>query len=85
MAGAHPVPMSLSKLRDRLVYHEQLTARLNAHVPPREPLDGSDSDSSNSEAEYFAGGKVDGSSIGFEDISLDILMVGRSSVAYINS
>lgn len=67
------------------MYHEQLTARLNSHVPPRESLDGSDSDSSNSEAEYFAGGKVDGSSIGFEDISLDILMVSQSSAHIITA
>jgi hypothetical protein len=79
LEGGHPLPASLPVLRDRVVYHERLVAHLNFHSQPqvnpdKQPADDSDSDSDH-ESEVFAAHKVDGSSIGFEEMTLDILMV----------
>ncbi|KAF5376953.1 hypothetical protein D9615_007250 [Tricholomella constricta] len=77
LAGAHPLPPSLPRLRDRVVYHERLappTLRGPKKLPDAKSSD-TDSDTE-SELEYMAD-KVDGSSLGFEEISLDILKDGQ--------
>ncbi|KAG5640425.1 hypothetical protein DXG03_008703, partial [Asterophora parasitica] len=69
LAGAHPLPPSLPRLRDRVVYHDGLAPAT------RRRGDESSSDvefDSNAELDFVAD-KVDGTSIGFEEISLGIL------------
>ncbi|TFK38741.1 hypothetical protein BDQ12DRAFT_712685 [Crucibulum laeve] len=86
LSGAHPLPPALPRLRDRVVYHEHHSARGRMTIPINKislekdiRLD-SDSDvvaednAGVSGRLEFAAGRVDGSSIGFEDLSLDILM-----------
>lgn len=73
--------MSLPTLRDRVVYHERLAAHVVFHSQPQVPIDelAKPSDESDSEFDHdsdvFSAHKVDGSSIGFEEMTLDILMV----------
>jgi hypothetical protein len=81
-----PVPASLLPLRERLMYHETFLRLLRrvrsnevsvSHSEKHEP-DYSppveDSDDDSHAAELIAG-KVDGASIGFEELSLSVLMV----------
>ncbi|KAG5654141.1 hypothetical protein H0H81_006852 [Sphagnurus paluster] len=73
LAGAHALPPSLPKLRDRIVYHERLAPRGYPGAKKVYDAPSSDTDSdTNAELDLVAD-KVDGSSIGFQEISLDIL------------
>ncbi|KAJ7814540.1 hypothetical protein B0H13DRAFT_2464470 [Mycena leptocephala] len=74
---------TLPCLRERLVYHESLirsiegnargsTARLDPALLPAEPEDSSDDSDSDTHAKFIAG-KVEGTSIGFEELSLSVL------------
>jgi len=80
LAGRHPIPACLPTLRDRVVYHERLTAHVNFHSQQQASADelSKPSDESDSEFDHdsdvFTAHKVDGSSIGFEEMTLDILM-----------
>lgn len=62
------------------MYHERLVAHVNLHSRPPVTTDESqvsdelDPDSESNQ-DIFAAHKVDGSSIGFEEMTLDILMV----------
>ncbi|KAF8798312.1 hypothetical protein BYT27DRAFT_7177807 [Phlegmacium glaucopus] len=79
-----PLPACLPKLRDRLLYHECHKGHLRP-AAQRQTVYESDSDeglekkqsteSSATEKELdFSGGKVDGSSIGLEELTLDVLL-----------
>ncbi|KAJ7474206.1 hypothetical protein FB451DRAFT_1248307 [Mycena latifolia] len=79
LEAGHPVPAALPCLRDRLIYHD---ARLHKSSMPSEPgcnvapphaaeTDDSESESGASE---FVAGKVDGASIGVQELSLSLLM-----------
>ncbi|KAJ7083884.1 hypothetical protein C8R44DRAFT_862351 [Mycena epipterygia] len=82
LEAGHPVPASLPCLRDRLIYHEALvravdrdaTAQRAAREIPLDPEDEETAASDSGTAE-IAPGKVDGASIGFEELSLDVLML----------
>lgn len=80
LAGGHPLPASLPMLRDRLVYHERLTTHVDFHAQSEVPADETMKTSDESDSDFdhdsdvFAAHKVDGSSIGFEEMTLDILM-----------
>jgi len=80
LAGGHPLPGALPRLRDRGVYHQRHAAHIDFHNRPVADKKSSDSssesediDSDDGDLEYAAH-KVDGSSIGFEEMTLDILM-----------
>ncbi|KAJ7909256.1 hypothetical protein B0H13DRAFT_2192889 [Mycena leptocephala] len=84
LEAGHPLPASLPCLRERLVYHESLIRSIEGNtrmstarpipVPlPAEPEDSSDDSDSDTHAEFVAG-KVEGASIGFEELSLSVLM-----------
>lgn len=82
------MPACLPRLRDRLLYHESHKAQ---HHPNKQNVYESDSDESlgkkqgvdgnatEKELDYSAG-KVDGSSIGFEELTLGVLMVSIPSL-----
>ncbi|KAJ7159965.1 hypothetical protein C8R43DRAFT_993969 [Mycena crocata] len=90
LEAGHPVPASLPNLRERLVYHEALVRSLdrnasrsqpapstNIALPPKNTLDADDTEDSDSESSTtseFVAGKVEGASIGFEELSLSVLM-----------
>ncbi|GLB36769.1 putative ER transporter, 6TM, N-terminal [Lyophyllum shimeji] len=72
LSGGHPLPPSLPRLRDRVVYHERIH-------PPRPPGDKKsvetesvDTEDTKAEADFVAD-KVDGSSLGFDELTLDVL------------
>ena len=76
-----PLPACLPRLRDRLLYHEYHAGRRGLPVVDHsnesdsdEVQDGGSSAAEEEELDYSAG-KVDGSSIGFEELTLDLLMV----------
>ncbi|KAJ7447940.1 hypothetical protein B0H11DRAFT_351668 [Mycena galericulata] len=81
LEAGRPIPASLPCLRERLIYHETLVrsmvptsgqaARQNVPAPAPAEHDETDSESSASE---FVAGKVEGASIGFEELSLSVLM-----------
>ncbi|RDB27383.1 Uncharacterized protein C57A7.05 [Hypsizygus marmoreus] len=71
LAGAHPLPPSLPSLRDRIVYHERLAAHIYPGSKKESDTDSSDTDIRDLE---FVGNTIDGSTLGFEELSLDILM-----------
>ncbi|KAF7340394.1 hypothetical protein MVEN_01958900 [Mycena venus] len=76
----HPLPASLPCLRERLVYHESLirsisrNARQVATVPVPVEHDSDSEDSDTDTHAEFVAGKVEGASIGFEELSLSVLM-----------
>ncbi|KAG6817295.1 hypothetical protein H0H87_010637 [Tephrocybe sp. NHM501043] len=65
LAGAHPLPPGLPRLRDRVVYHERMNPVSRYPQPTEAKSPETDVDS--------VADKVDGSSIGFVEVSLDIL------------
>ncbi|KAF8152843.1 hypothetical protein K438DRAFT_1863917 [Mycena galopus ATCC 62051] len=77
LEGGHPLPASLPCLRERLIYHDSLIRSLNRNAGPAAlclPTD-SDSDDSGSDTHAeFVAGKFEGASIGFEALSLSVLM-----------
>ncbi|KAJ7679684.1 hypothetical protein B0H17DRAFT_1077726 [Mycena rosella] len=77
LEAGHPVPASLPCLRDRLIYHDAHIRAMSGGEPVRTtvalPVDKDDSDSESGASEFVAG-KVDGASIGFEELSLSVLM-----------
>ncbi|KAJ7660842.1 hypothetical protein DFH06DRAFT_1472122 [Mycena polygramma] len=80
LEAGHPLPASLPCLRERLVYHETLirsisrTARAPPAAPPIPQDDDSDDDADSETHAEFVAGKVEGASIGFEELSLSVLM-----------
>ncbi|KAF7318664.1 hypothetical protein HMN09_00378100 [Mycena chlorophos] len=89
LSAGRPIPASLPLLRERLLYHETLVRALqrvdmrapalNIPLPPKSAnADVSDDDESEADAEShateLAAGKVDGASIGFQELSLDVLL-----------
>ncbi|KAJ6613973.1 hypothetical protein B0H10DRAFT_2436246 [Mycena sp. CBHHK59/15] len=77
LEAGHPLPASLPCLRDRLVYHESHARSMSGSpsVPTDKPVLPADIDAeSESGSAEFVAGKVDGSSIGFEELSLSVLM-----------
>ncbi|KAJ6509663.1 hypothetical protein DFH09DRAFT_1100718 [Mycena vulgaris] len=78
LEAGHPVPASLPCLRERLVYHDAHlgSMRRNAREPAPPNVTDNDNDDSDSEtaASELVAGKVDGASIGFEELSLSVLM-----------
>ncbi|KAF8168489.1 hypothetical protein B0H34DRAFT_816566 [Crassisporium funariophilum] len=88
LMNGHPLPAYLPKLRDRLIYHEYHSGRrLNpslGRIGLTKPRYESDSDEVNEDGASSAGssehqldcsaGRVDGSSIGLEELTLDVLM-----------
>ncbi|KAK7008046.1 hypothetical protein R3P38DRAFT_3211693 [Favolaschia claudopus] len=82
LEDGHPLPASLPCLRERLVYHESLIRSMNRNarrvdmpLPVERDEDSSDSEDSDSETHAeFVAGKVNGASIGFEELSLSVLM-----------
>jgi hypothetical protein len=87
LEAGQPLPASLPCLRERLVYHESLIRSMGrnarqAPVPVTLPAEqesvSEDSESDTHHAEFVAG-KVEGASIGFEELSLSVLMVSHSS------
>ncbi|KAJ6459650.1 hypothetical protein C8R45DRAFT_553978 [Mycena sanguinolenta] len=80
LEGGHPLPASLPCLRERLVYHETLIRSMNRNANARQvavdlPVEDSDSDLTDSDTHTeFVAGKVEGASIGFEALSLSVLM-----------
>ncbi|KAJ7328509.1 hypothetical protein DFH08DRAFT_884074 [Mycena albidolilacea] len=82
LEAGQPLPASLPCLRERLVYHESLIRSMGrnarqAPVPVTLPAEqesvSEDSESDTHHAEFVAG-KVEGASIGFEELSLSVLM-----------
>ncbi|KAF7311860.1 hypothetical protein MIND_00196700 [Mycena indigotica] len=87
LIAGRPIPASLPLLRDRLLYHETLIRALNnaalgepALSMPQQSAAPSLDDASDGEedvdshATELKGGKVDGASIGFKELSLSVLM-----------
>ncbi|KAJ7250170.1 hypothetical protein B0H12DRAFT_1121038 [Mycena haematopus] len=80
LEGGHPLPASLPCLRERLVYHESLIRSMARNANARQvavtlPAEDSDSEVSDLDTHAeFVGGKVEGASIGFEALSLSVLM-----------
>ncbi|KAJ7730484.1 hypothetical protein DFH07DRAFT_993871 [Mycena maculata] len=82
LEAGRPIPASLPCLRERLVYHEGLIRSIERNVAPAPApkvdlpaeQDDDDSDSEVSGASELVAGKVDGASIGFEELSLSVLM-----------
>ncbi|KAJ7259813.1 hypothetical protein C8J57DRAFT_1339211 [Mycena rebaudengoi] len=78
LEGGYPLSASLPCLRDRLVYHD-MGSRSQGHPMLRNPpttavfTEDIDSDDDSHTSEFVAG-KVAGSSIGFEELSLSVLM-----------
>lgn len=78
LSGGHALPGSLPSLRDRLVYHERVSGRGTIvstgfrHIDESVPMD---LDAGDSDSEREGEEQVDGSSIGFEQLTLDVLMV----------
>jgi hypothetical protein len=81
------LPASLPCLRERLVYHESFIRSMGrnarqAPVPVTLPAEqesvSEDSESDTHHAEFVAG-KVEGASIGFEELSLSVLMISHPS------
>ncbi|KAF9031494.1 hypothetical protein BDZ89DRAFT_1063889 [Hymenopellis radicata] len=72
LAHSTPLPPTFPSLRDRLVYHERVMKQRQRHEQCEEPQpdDASSVDGDSPEAP----GKVDGSSIGFKELSLSVLM-----------
>ncbi|KAF8060806.1 hypothetical protein FPV67DRAFT_1673642 [Lyophyllum atratum] len=74
LAGGHPLPPALPKLRDRVVYHERLHPPRPSQNNKASEADSIDTDSdTNAELEFVAD-KVDGCSLGFDEMTLDVLM-----------
>ncbi|KIY48354.1 hypothetical protein FISHEDRAFT_43559 [Fistulina hepatica ATCC 64428] len=71
LRSGRPLPGNLPKLRDRVVYHERHLQAHGGHVVPPPSDAGSVTESDELD---FSAGKVDGSSIGFEQLSLQVLM-----------
>ncbi|KAI5832414.1 hypothetical protein K523DRAFT_344860 [Schizophyllum commune Tattone D] len=78
LTTAQPIPGVLPRIRDRMVYHERHKEAYGAHargIHPRvqesRPQTGTEE---NVEELDFSGGKVDGSTIGFEQLTLDVLL-----------
>ncbi|KAF7367705.1 hypothetical protein MSAN_00834300 [Mycena sanguinolenta] len=81
LEGGAPAPPHLSPcLRERLVYHETLIRSMKRNANARQvavthPVEDSDSDVTDSDTHTeFVAGKVEGASIGFEALSLSVLM-----------
>ncbi|KAJ7207441.1 hypothetical protein GGX14DRAFT_698162 [Mycena pura] len=84
LEAGRPIPASLPLLRERLLYHEALIRALAGTAPnmhgllvpeKRAHLDQSDDElETDSHAAELVAGKVDGASIGFEELSLSVLM-----------
>ncbi|KAJ7159565.1 hypothetical protein C8R46DRAFT_956786 [Mycena filopes] len=87
LADGHPLPASLPCLRERLMYHEALVRTMDWQKPrdpavevvgnPEETDAGNPEDAntdSDTETSEFVAGKVEGASIGFEELSLGVLM-----------
>lgn len=83
LSGSHPLPPSLPNLRDRIVYHERHSASTRSilkSLPTKPQRDSEEyyqsSESSDGEEDIeLVAGKVDGSAIGFEELSLHVMMV----------
>jgi Aromatic acid exporter family member 2 len=78
LSTGQPLPACLPKLRDRLLYHEYYKGR-HRH-PEKQNVQESESDevlqgSVPEEELDNSTGKVDGSSIGFKELTLDVLTV----------
>ncbi|KAJ7612695.1 hypothetical protein FB45DRAFT_939576 [Roridomyces roridus] len=80
LSAGRPIPASLPCLRDRLVYHDAFIRALEPNNGPPASFDipiRQDSDSELADSEHvseFVAGKVEGASIGFQELSLDVLM-----------
>lgn len=82
LATAQPIPGVLPRIRDRMVYHERHREAYGARRAPRAHLRTQASERTRAandggiqtEELDFSGGKIDGSSIGFEQLTLDVLM-----------
>ncbi|KAL1742634.1 hypothetical protein HDZ31DRAFT_42783 [Schizophyllum fasciatum] len=76
---AQPIPGVLPRIRDRIVYHERHKEAYGAQTRGAAPRATAsrpvaDAGEENVEELDFSGGKVDGLSIGFEQLTLDVLM-----------
>ncbi|KAJ7745343.1 hypothetical protein B0H16DRAFT_977704 [Mycena metata] len=76
LANGHPLPASLPCLRERLMYHEALIRSMDSQRPaePATKVDIPDETDAESVISEFVAGKVEGASIGFEELSLSVLM-----------
>ncbi|KAJ7027016.1 hypothetical protein C8F04DRAFT_1123608 [Mycena alexandri] len=76
LSDGHPLPASLPCLRERLMYHEALIRSMDWQRPgePAKKVDIPEDTDSETEISEFVAGKVEGASIGFEELSLSVLM-----------
>lgn len=82
LANGTPLPPTVPSLRERLLYHEAHLKRRDQHTQNgSEDAKGShdvNDGASETTDDSAAPGKVDGSTIGFKELSLDILLVSWS-------
>ncbi|KAG5725819.1 hypothetical protein E4T56_gene2441 [Termitomyces sp. T112] len=69
LMGARPLPPGLPRLRDRIVYHERMNPVSGSRRPSYAGLNRPDLDD--------VADKIDGSSLGFVEMSLDVLKDGE--------
>ncbi|KAG5220609.1 membrane protein [Salix suchowensis] len=77
LSAGHPVPASLLRLRDRLIYHDRhmFAHEQPAHLSLKEDNEKAELGHASTKELDPSPNKVDGVTIGFEELTLDVLMV----------